>query len=256
MKLYEILQNAQTEEEVKNFFAKFFSLKLDTKNYIALYTPQIIFEFKFDANLKNISTRSTCIAQTLYYVRRLKFGLNNEIRKISNFFAVVTKNFAIISEIKNFSKFYLNKNFDWDLAPSSPCKILVKSLSESNLVKNLHVHNFSVPEDEKNFIDEINKCFSGQMELMLNKKNINENNFFPVFEYWQKLFGEYVENGRKPSEYFVTDIEFGKTDLIFGKKTLIFRMKDGSIVEKILPQIYELGFLRDEVKYFQLTVKI
>ena len=32
--LYETLQPAQTEEELKNLFAKFFALKLDTKNYI------------------------------------------------------------------------------------------------------------------------------------------------------------------------------------------------------------------------------
>ena len=53
------LQNAATEEEVKYIFAKFFNLKLSTKNYIDLYTPQILFEFKFDANLKNISTLAT-----------------------------------------------------------------------------------------------------------------------------------------------------------------------------------------------------
>jgi len=233
--LYQLLKNSQTEEEVKNFFAKFFNLKLDTKNYIDLYTPQILFEFKLDANLKNISTRATCIAQTLYYLRRLKFGLNGEIRKLSNFFAVVTKNSALITETKNFSKFYTNKNFDWDLAPSSPCKKLVAALADNNFVKNLHIYNFSVAEDEKNFIAEIKNNFAGQTELFLNRKIITENNFFPVFEYWQKLFGEYVENGRKSSEYFITDIEIGKTDLIFGRKSLIFRMSDGSIIEKFLP---------------------
>lgn len=232
---FENLSNSQTEEEVKNIFAKFFNLKLDTKNKIDLYTPQILFEFKLDANLKNISTRATCIAQTLYYLRRLKFGLNGEIRKLSNFFAVITKNFALIAETKNFSKFYTNKNFDWDLAPSSPCKKLVAALADNNFVKNLHIYNFSVAEDEKNFIDEIKNKFAGQTELFLNRKIITENNFFPVFEYWQKLFGEYVENGRKSSEYFITDIEIGKTDFIFGRKSLIFRMSDGSIIEKFLP---------------------
>lgn len=233
--LYQLLKNSQTEEEVKNIFAKFFDLKLSTKNYIDLYTEKILFEFKFDANLKNISTRATCIAQTLYYLRRLKFGLNGEIRKLSNFFAVVTKNSAIVTETKNFSKFYTNKNFDWDLAPSSPCKKLVAALADNNFVKNLHIYNFSVAEDEKNFIDAVKKNFEGQIELILNRKIITENNFFPVFEYWQKLFGEYVENGRKSSEYFITDIEIGKTDFIFGRKSLIFRMSDGSIIEKFLP---------------------
>ena len=124
--LYEILQPAQTEEEVKNIFAKFFHLKLDTKNFIDLYTPQILFEFKFDENLKNIQVLSKCFAQTLYYVRRLKFG--RDIRKPSENICVVSKNFAAIATTKNFYKFYSNNNFDWDLAPSSPCKKLVVSI--------------------------------------------------------------------------------------------------------------------------------
>lgn len=235
MKLFENLSNAQTEEEVKNIFAKFFDLKLSTKNYIDLYTEQILFEFKFDANLKNISTLATCIAQTLYYIRRLKFSLNGETRKITNFISVVTKNFAIIAETKNFSAFYSNKNFDWDLAPSSPCKKLVKSLSENNFVKNLHVYDFSVAEDEKNFIAEIKNKFIGQTELFLNRKIIDEYNFESIFKRWKELFGAYVENGRKSSEYFITDIEIGKTDLTFGRKSLIFRMNDGTSIEKFLP---------------------
>lgn len=233
--LYELLKNSQTEEEVKNIFAKFFNLKLDTKNYIDLYTEKILFEFKFDANLKNIQTRATCIAQTLYYIRRLKFSLNGETRKITNFISVVTKNFALIAETKKFADFYNKKIFDWDLAPSSPCKKLVNALAENNFVKNLHIFDFSVNEDENNFVAEIQKNFAGQTELFLNRKIIDEQNFFPIFEYWQKLFGSYVENGRKSSEYFITDIEVGKTDVISGRKSLIFRMSDGAIVEKFLP---------------------
>lgn len=91
MSIFQNFSAAQTEEELKNFFAKFFDIKLSTKNYIDLYTPQIIFEFKLDANLKNISTLATCTAQIIYYVRRLKFSLNSETRKISNFISVVTK---------------------------------------------------------------------------------------------------------------------------------------------------------------------
>ena len=63
--LSKILLDAATEEELKNFFAKFFRLKLSTKNYIDLYTPQILFEFKYDAPLKNVQTLAAVVAQTL-----------------------------------------------------------------------------------------------------------------------------------------------------------------------------------------------
>ena len=233
--LSEILFSAQTEEELKNFFAKFFSVKLDTKNKIDLYTPQIIFEFKLDANLKNISTRAQCVAQIIYYIRRLKYSLNGENRNLTNFFAVVSKNSALIAQTENFSNFFLKsyaKNFDWDLAPSSPCKNLVKALANSDVLKNLHIFDFSVAEDVNNFSKQIFQNLDAQLNLFENRKEINEDNFFPIFEYWQNLFGSYVQNGRKSSEYFITDIEQGKT-FIHGK-SLFFRMSDGSIIEKFL----------------------
>ena len=77
--LFQILSDAQTEEELKNFFAKRFKIKLATKNFIDLYTPQILFEFKLDKNLKNPQTLAEIVAQTLYYVSRLKITPFTEI---------------------------------------------------------------------------------------------------------------------------------------------------------------------------------
>lgn len=229
--LYEILLPTQTEEEVKNLFAKFFYLKLDTKNYIDLYTPQILFEFKFDDKIKNLPTLAKCFAQTLYYIRRLKYG--REIRTPSHQICIVTKNFAAISQTENFSNFYLKskaKNFDWDLAPSSPCKKLVNALADFDFLKNLHVYDFSVAEDLKIFVEKIKNSLSAQLSLFADKKIIDEYNFYEIFTYWQKLFGDDVENGKKSSEYFITDIEQGRSTLL--DKSIIFRMSGGEIVEK------------------------
>lgn len=102
--LNEILSEAATEEEVKFLFAKFFKLKPDTKNFIDLYTPQILFEFKFDSPLKNIQTRAKIVSQTLYYVRRLKFG--RDYRPVSQNICIVTKNSAAVFTTETRSKFF------------------------------------------------------------------------------------------------------------------------------------------------------
>ena len=107
----EILADVATEEELKNFFAKYFRIKLSTKNYIDLYTAQILFEFKFDASLTNI--------QMLYYIRHLKFG--NDIRTPSKNTCIVTRGAAIFFPTEKFSAFIRHKIYDWDLAPSSLC---------------------------------------------------------------------------------------------------------------------------------------
>ncbi|MBR5913387.1 MAG: hypothetical protein IKZ58_03350 [Selenomonadaceae bacterium] len=233
--LVEIFKNAQTEEELKNSFAKFFNLKLDTKNFIDLYTPQILFEFKLDDNIKNLRVLSKCVAQSLYYIRRLKYG--RDVRTPSNFICIVTKNFAFIEKTDIFSNFYFKskaKNFDWDLAPSSPCQKLVDSLANFNSLKNSHVYDFYQPEDANNFIKKINQELSQQLSLFADKKIIDEFNFFEIFSFWQKLFGDFVENGKKSSEYFITDIEDGKSSLL-DNRSVIFRMSSGETVEKFLP---------------------
>ena len=236
--LHEILSDAATEEELKNFFAKFFKLKLSTKNFIDLYTAQILFEFKFDAPINNIQTRAAAVAQTLYYIRRLKFG--SDIRTPSKNICVVTKYAAIFFPTDNFSAFIRRKSYDWDLAPSSPCKKLVADLADFAPVKSCHVYDFSTAEDEKNFIELIKRNLVEQLSLFGERKEINENNFYPIFELWQKIFGAAVENGRKASEYFITDIEEGKSQLI--GQSVLFRMSGGELIEKFLNA--------DEYKHF------
>ena len=68
------LASAHTEEEVKFAYAKYFDLDYDTSHRHDLYTKQVFFEFKSNKNFHNLKARSSIIAQTLYYIRRLKFG--------------------------------------------------------------------------------------------------------------------------------------------------------------------------------------
>ena len=72
--LNEVIQPAQTEEELKFYFTNYFQLPISTKNRVDLYTEQILYEFKLDSNLFNIQIRAKTAAQALYYVRRLKLG--------------------------------------------------------------------------------------------------------------------------------------------------------------------------------------
>lgn len=230
-RLNEILSEAETEEELKNFFAKFCHIKLSTKNFIDLYTPQILFEFKLDAPLQNINIRAKVIAQTLYYVRRLKFG--RDYREVSQNICAVTKNSAVFFPTESFAAFYDDATaYDWDLAPSSPCKKLVAALTESEIIRAARVYDFSKIDNDIAFATLINNTRKRQ-ERSAAKKQITEINFYQIFEYWQSIFGADVVNGKKASEYFVTDIEQGKSSLV-DNNSVIFRMSSGEIREKFI----------------------
>ena len=226
----EIIAATETEEDFKFTFAKYMSLKPSSKNFVDLYTPQIIFEFKFDANLKNVRELAKVVAQTLYYVRRLKFGKDN--RPMSQNICVVSKKFGALFPTETFADFYEKNSYDWDLRPSSPCKVLVNDLIDAEAVKSAHVYDFADIGDEIEFVKRVQdirkKNFCSNV-----KKQINEQNFYEVFTSWAKKFADAVENGRKSSEYFITDIEAGKTSFV-DDSSVIFRMTGGDLVEKFL----------------------
>lgn len=174
--LYEKLNSCQNEEEVKYAFAKFFNYKIDTSERIDLYSQEILFEFKYNINMNNVNMRSKAIAQTLYYMRRLKYG--RDIRVPSTRICIVDKNEAIFVEteqLKNY--YYISKSmkYDWDLAPSNPCKKLVSDLSNDNIVRDIYVYHLDNLESEREFIHKINLYRNGeQLSLFGDKKEIKK----------------------------------------------------------------------------------
>lgn len=234
--LYEKFAKCNREEELKFEFASFFNYKVDTRDDIDLYSEEILYEFKYDINMKNVKSRAKAIAQALYYIRKLKYG--RDTRVPSYRICVIDKNEAILIETVQLKEYYFSskaKAYDWDLQPSNPCVKLVRDLCDCDAIRNLHVYELNQPESEKDFISKINICRQGeQLSLFGDKKIINEYNFFEIFEYWESLFGSYVENGRKSSEYFITDIERGCTKRIEGNQ-ILFMLNGGANVTKSMP---------------------
>ncbi|HRO41796.1 MAG TPA: hypothetical protein PL009_03125 [Flavipsychrobacter sp.] len=112
------LDVAATEEMVKAAFASFYNLPYDTTHRHDLYTPQILFEFKTDKNFNNLKARATVLAQSLYYIRRLKF-IEVEV-PIPFFICLADKNEATITETRKWANYYSNDSYDWERPASKP----------------------------------------------------------------------------------------------------------------------------------------
>ena len=235
------LRTAKTEEEVKGAYTQFFGIKYNTSDRNDLYTQQVLFEFKYEKKLKQPKMLAVVLAQTLYYVRRLKFGGDAD-KPISPTLCIADKNEAVLTETSLWKEFYCNDNYDWDLAPSNPDEKLCKALAEAEQLRKLHVYNISNATEFQVFADQLQNKLSGQTTLAYaDKKVINEENFEEVFEYWNNIFGDSVRNGFKTSRYFVSDIQHGNTFFIPKESRAIFRVgQAGEMKEKkILPQDYE-----------------
>ena len=76
-----------------------------------------------------------------------------------------------------------------------------------------YIYDLTSPAEEEQFTAKCREFLTRQATFLelLDKKAITEDNFLDVFDYWDGLFGAYVRNGRKSSEYFFADIEQGKS---------------------------------------------
>ena len=230
-RLYDLLQPCQEEEEVKSEFAKFFKIKYNTRHRIDLYTPQILFEFKLDQNFSSKTVRAKAVAQTLYYVRRLKYGAT--LDPVPSTICIVDKNEGFFLHTVDYKSFYeASRKYDWDRAPSQPCPKLVEALRTSDLIAKIHVYAFENEQEEQIFSDSI-AVYTQESLVGYEKKVINEDNFIAVYEHWAKFFEKYVKNGHKPSEYFVSDIEAGRSEKLGTSSEVLFHLNDGTVSKSI-----------------------
>jgi hypothetical protein len=235
------LNDGRTEEDIKNAYAKHFNIKYDTSDRHDLYTPSVLFEFKYDKNLENLKQRATILAQTLYYVHRLKFGETD--KQIPPILCLADKNEAILTETllwKDFSSDEVEK-YDWDLAPSIPDENLISDLMAAKELRHIHIYKIQNEKEYDLFSEKLNGYLDNQQNLPIgDKKLITEANFEAVYAYWNENFGEDVRNGLKASRYFISDIQKGRTHIDKKENKIVFVFESGERkIKKILLHRYE-----------------
>jgi hypothetical protein len=235
------LEKAKTEEEVKFAYAKEFKIKFSATHKHDLYTPQILFEFKYDNNFENIRSKAEVLAQSLYYVHRLKYGSTD--LAIPPIICLADKNEAAFTETQLWKDYYSDDGtkYDWDLAASQPDKDLVADLYANYELRKIHVYKLQLEHEYSDFCERLKKHLSPQIKFAFgDKKLITGDNFEDVYDYWEHNFGEAVRNGQKPSKYFIADIQQGKTVIIPEESKVIFRISEEiSREKKILMKDYQ-----------------
>ncbi|MBK7104797.1 MAG: hypothetical protein IPH62_05895 [Ignavibacteriae bacterium] len=233
------LSQAKTEETVKSIYAEYFKIKYDTSDKHDLYTSKVLFEFKLDKNFINLKALASILAQTLYYVRRLKY---EEIeKKIPYYICLADKNEAVISETNKWINYYSNDSYDWERPPSKPDPKLVDHIVKEPETQKLHIYKVSNKNEHTVFYKLLKTCLNPQFLLeFADKKIINEENFEAVFEHWREIIGKYIINGYKESYYFLANIQREKIIIDKESSRVVFTFEDkNSKTQKILMNDYE-----------------
>jgi len=231
--------NADSEEAVKAVYAKYLNVKYNTKNHHDLYTPQVFFEFKADKNFGNLRTVATVLAQTLYYIRRLKY---EDVKKvIPPFICIADKNESLITETTKWSNYYTNEAYNWERAASNPDPLLVDHLVKEPELSLLHIFKITLQVEHNAFKKVIDRCLNPQLRLAFSeKKNINEENFEAVFEHWKTIIGKYINNGYKLSDYFLSNLQEEKISVDEKNGRVFFTFEDNnSKAQKIAKKDYD-----------------
>lgn len=233
------LDKSTQEDEVRGIYASYFKIKYNTSNRNDLYTPQVLFEFKADKNFHNIKALATILAQSLYYIRRLKYI---DVEKAIPFFiCLADKNEATITETRKWTTYYTNDAYDWERPASKPDPKLIDHLVKEPETSLLHVYAITKKQEHDAFKKNLDNALNPQLILDFgDKKIINEENFEAVFGHWKSVIGPYIVNGYKPSFYFLANIQRDKIIIDKDNSRVVFTFEDkNSKTQKVLMKDYD-----------------
>lgn len=220
------LNKASVEEDVKAAYRTFFSLPQDSSQHQDLYTQKILFEFKYDKNFKSKHVKAEVLAQILYYVHRLKFDIDT--KPIPPYLSLADVNEVIVTKTIAWERFYNETKYDWSAAPSSPDMLLIRDVEISNEINELRVFNLFELNELQIIDDFFKRIYSNDIDnSLIVKRDITERNFEDVYRNWNSKFGTDVQNGIKPSKYFICDIQEGKSHPIVETGRVYFDLDDG-----------------------------
>ncbi|KAB8331232.1 hypothetical protein SD80_027320 [Scytonema tolypothrichoides VB-61278] len=139
------LLESENEEEVKAAYVRQFSLPVKTGKRHDLTVNNVLFEFKYSVNFKNLEVAAKVVAQAIYYIHRLfQAGEEQEISHL----IIADKDEAIIFKTLDFEDFYKSTAYDWvGYRPSSPDPKLVNHIKQSRLIESSRVYSITNEDD-------------------------------------------------------------------------------------------------------------
>ena len=229
MSLYEKLQRASSEEDVKDAYIKALGLKEYQKNLIDIQTKEIWFE------AKDSSRHSTyaMFTQLMHYVQ----DALNKGDYIPPFLCVIDTQKAAIMKSTDVLPFLAKKTIKWGTSAS---KYTPEALDAISAHIGTHFVSFKIETHEEEFISTIKNAIK-KGDII--RTPITPDNLKQVFDKWVVMVGNEIE-GIKEEDYallFFADIMHDGTVSTHDNLPAELMHKDGSPVFLLEGKIYKLG---------------
>ena len=229
MTLYEKLQKATSEEDVKDAYIKALGLKEVQKNLIDIQTKEIWFEAKQNARHSSYAM----FTQLMHYVQ----DALNKGHYIPPFLAVIDTQKAAIMKSQDVLPFLEKKTIKWGKSASSYTQEALDAISAHI---GTHFVSFKIETHEEEFINTIKNAIK-KGDII--RTPITPDNLKQVFDKWVVMIGREIE-GIKDEDYallFFADIMHDGTVSTHENLPAELMHKDGSPVFLLNGKVYKLG---------------
>ena len=229
MTLYEKLQNATSEEDVKDAYIKALGLKEYQKNLIDIQTKEIWFE------AKDTSRHSTyaMFTQLMHYVQQAL----NKGEQVPPFLCVIDTKKAAVMKTADVQPFLEKKTIKWGKSASAYTQEALDAISAHI---GTHFVSFKIETHEEEFISTIKNAIKNGDII---RTQITPDNLKQVFDKWVTMVGKEIK-GVPEEEYallFFADIMHDGTISTHDNLTAELLHKNNAPVFSLAGKIYELG---------------
>ena len=229
MTLYEKLQQAKSEEDVKDAYIKALGLKGYSKNLIDIQTKEVWFEAKQNAKFSSYAM----FTQLMHYVQ---YALNKG-EYVPPFLAVIDTQKAAIMKSADVLPFLEKKTIKWGKSASSYTQEALDAISAHI---GTHFVSFKIETHEEEFISTVkNAIRSGDII----RTQITPNNLKQVFDKWVLMIGREIK-GVSEDDYallFFADIMHDGTVAALDNLPAQLMHKNNAPVFLLGGTVYELS---------------
>jgi hypothetical protein len=229
MNLYQKLQQAKSEEDVKDAYIKALALKGYSKNLIDIQTKEIWFEAKDNSKISTYAM----FTQLMHYVQQAL----NKGEYVPPFLCVIDTQKAAIMKSADVIPFLEKKTIKWGKSASSYTQ---EALDVVSAHIGTHFVSFKIETHEEEFISTVKNAIQ-KGDII--RTQITPDNLKQVFDKWVQMIGREI-NGVAPEDYallFFADIMHDGTLATHDDLTAQLLHKNNAPVFSLGGKLYELG---------------
>lgn len=229
MKLFEKLQRATSEEDVKDIYIKALGLKHYNKNLVDIQTKEIWFEAKANSN----DSTYAMFTQLMHYVQQAL----NKGEYIPPFLSVIDPKKAAIMKTSDVIPFLEKKTIKWGQRASNYPQ---DALDQISAYIGTYIVSFKIETHEDEFISTVKNAITKGDIIRI---QITPDNLKQVFDKWVSMIGREIK-GIDEDDYallFFADIMHDGTSSTHTDLTAELLHKNNSPVFSLNGKLYELS---------------